>query len=60
MAGFNKNKKKTWKYPNLEFALRPVAHFEELPVSFFTTLPDIEKAQGIYLTDHTAKSSDYS
>ena len=46
MEGFNKNK--TWKYPNLEFALRPVAYFEELPVSLFTTLPDIEKAQENY------------
>ena len=52
MTGFNKtNKKKTWKYPNLETAIRPVAHSEELPVSIFTNLPDIEEAQYIYFPD---------
>ena len=40
MTGYNKNKKKTWKYPNLESAIRPVMHSEELPVPIFSTEPD--------------------
>ena len=60
MAEFNKSKKKTWKYPNLESDIRPVAHSEELPVSRYTTLPDTEKAQDISLPDHTAISNDES
>ena len=64
MAGFNKNKKKTRKYPNLESAIRPVAHSEELPVLFsivlFTILPDIKEARDISLPDDTAMSSDNS
>ena len=34
-----------------------VAHSEELPMPLFTTLPDIEEAQDMYLLDHTAMSS---
>ena len=59
-AGFYKNKKKTWKYPNLESAIRPVPHSKELPVPIFTTLPDVEKEQDIPLPDHTARCSDDS
>ena len=40
MTGINKNTKKAWKYPNLESAIRPVVHSEELPVPVFLTEPD--------------------
>ena len=60
MAEFNKSKRKTWEYSNLEYPIRHVAHSEKLPVSLFTTLPDIEEAQDIFLPDHTTISSDES
>ena len=53
MAGFNENKKKTWKYPNLEYAIRRMLYSKKLPVPLLTTLPDIEEAQNIVLLDHT-------
>ena len=42
MRGFNMYKKKTWIYPNLESAIRPVLHCEAVPVPTFTTLPGID------------------
>ena len=42
MRGFNMHKKKTWIYPNLESAIRPVLHCEAVPVPTFITLPDID------------------
>ena len=61
MNGFNKNKKKTWQYPNLESAIRPVAHSEELPVPVFTGLPDIDVIEEeIPLPDQHAISTDDS
>ena len=42
IRGFNMHKKKTWIYPNLESAIRPVLHCEAVSVPTFTTLPDID------------------
>ena len=41
MSGWNQNKKKSWHYPNIDSALRPVAHCPEIPVPVFTSLPDL-------------------
>ena len=60
MIWFNKNKKKTWKCPKVESAIRPVEHSEKLPVPLFTALPDVEEERDIPLPDHTAISSDDS
>ena len=51
---------KTWKYPNLESAIKPVAYSEELPLPLLTTLSDIEETQDISLPDHTVVSRDNS
>ena len=59
MAGFNKNKKKTWKYPNLESAIRPGTHSEKLPVPLFATLPDIKEAQDTSTISSDDSCSDY-
>ena len=37
----NRHKKKTWNYPNLQSARRPVSHCEEVPVPEFSDLPDV-------------------
>jgi len=52
MTGFNKNKKNIWKYPNMETAIKPVAHSEELPVPLSTT-DLISSKESISLPDVT-------
>ena len=39
--GFNRHKKKTWNYSDLESARRPVPHCEEVPIPEFNDLPDV-------------------
>ena len=39
LAGFNRHKKKSWSYPNVESARRPVPHSEEIPVPVYNDLP---------------------
>ena len=41
LKGFNPHKKKSWRYPNLESAWRPVPHCETVPVPQSIHLPDI-------------------
>ena len=41
LKGFNRHKKKSWKYPNLESARRPASHCETVPAPQFSHLPDI-------------------
>ena len=41
LKGFNRHKKKTWNYPYLQSACRPVPHCEEVPAPEFSDLPDV-------------------
>ena len=41
LKGFNRFKKNSWNYPDLESARLPVPHCEEVPVPEFSDLPDI-------------------
>ena len=41
LKGFIRYKKKTWNYPDLGSARRPVPHCEEVPVPEFIDLPDV-------------------
>ena len=41
LKGFNRHKKNSWNYPDLESARLPVPHCEEVPVPEFSDLPDI-------------------
>ena len=41
LKGFNRHKKKTWNYPVLESARRPVPHYVEVPVPEFSDLPEL-------------------
>ena len=38
---FNRHKKKTKNYPNLESARQPVPYYEEVPLPEFNDLPDL-------------------
>ena len=39
-AGIN-TKQKSRHYPNIDSAIRPVAHYDEVPIPVFTSLPDL-------------------
>ena len=41
LTGINKKKRKSLIYPNLPSALRPVAHWDEIPIPVFKELPDV-------------------
>ena len=41
MSGWNQRKKKDWYYLDIESARRPIPHCAEVPVSVFTSLPDL-------------------
>ena len=43
LRGFNRYKRSTWEYPNLEPARRPVEHCKSIPVPVFTSLPDLQE-----------------
>ena len=38
MTGWNSFKKKTWFYPDIKSAIRPLPHCSEVPVSVFSSL----------------------
>jgi hypothetical protein len=57
MAGFNRNKKKTWTYPNLESARRPVPHSQDIPVPIYKELPSESEYSP---TDDSQMSISYS
>lgn len=41
MSGWNKHKKKSWYYPDIESARRPVPHCSAIPIPVFTSLQDV-------------------
>ena len=41
VTGINKKNRGSLKYPDLQSACRPVAHWDEIPVPIFGELPDI-------------------
>ena len=41
MTEINKKKRKSFIYPNLPSALRPVAHWDEIHIAVFKELPDV-------------------
>jgi len=50
MKGFNRFKKGSWFYPDLESARRPVLHCEEIPVPVFSNLSDLDLEENQALT----------
>lgn len=45
VKGYNRLKKRKWEYPNLESALRPVPHDNDIPVPVFSVLPEIDYSE---------------
>lgn len=41
MTGINRKNRSSLKYPDLESARRPVAHYDDIPVPVFREPPDI-------------------
>ena len=41
VAGVNRKKRKSLNYPNLQTAIRPVPHCDEIPVPVFKNLPEL-------------------
>ena len=41
LTEINKKKRKSFIYPNLPSALRPVAHWDEIHIAVFKELPDV-------------------
>ena len=41
MSGWNQQKKKSWHYPNIDSTIRLVTHCDKVPISVFTSLPDL-------------------
>nr|CAI5823868.1 unnamed protein product [Callosobruchus analis] len=39
--GINRNNRHQWTYPNLDSAIRPIPHSDEIPIPTFHELPDI-------------------
>ena len=42
--GINRKNRNSLKYPNLHFAIMPVLHSEEIPVSVFKGLPQLKSS----------------
>ena len=47
IAGFNKKARHKISYPNLDSAIRPVPHSDEVPVPVFDQLPTLEDEDDI-------------
>ena len=60
MSGWNQRKKKDWCYLDIESARRPIPHCVEVPVSIFTSLPDLTADEMLLETMDDTDSSDSS
>ena len=63
--GINRKKRNSLTYPNLDSAIRPVLHSEELPISVFEGLPQLESSLSseeedvLIDSDNTLADSDF-
>ena len=60
MSGWNRYKKNSWHYPNLESASRPVPHSSSVPVPVFTSLPELDLCEATCTTETMNEGSDTS
>ena len=60
LKGFNRHKKKTWNYPNLESARRPAPRCEEVPVPEFCDLSDVFMKCNQFYEEVESSASDSS
>ena len=60
MFGWNQRKKKDWYYPDIESSRRPIPHCAEVPVSVFTSLPNLTADKMLLEVMDDTDSSDSS
>nr|XP_047125236.1 uncharacterized protein LOC124807409 [Hydra vulgaris] len=63
VKGINRFKKRKFEYPDLESARRPVPHSDDVPISVFTTPPDLtvsdEEDMQNLVCEHADSGSEY-
>ena len=60
MSGWNQRKKKKWYYLDIESARRLTPHCDEVPISVFTSLPDLTAGEMLPEAMNNTDSSDSS
>ena len=58
MSGWNRHKKNSWYYPDLESARRPVPHCEEVPIPIFSSLPKLVSNDNLFAETEEVNSDD--
>ena len=58
MKGYNRKNKHHVSYPNLDSALRPIPHSDQIPVPAFTNLPELEEEGFISSSDQSQGEED--
>ena len=58
MSGWNRHKKNSWYYLDLESARRPVPHCEELPIPVFSSLPKLVSNDDLFAETEEVNSDD--
>ena len=58
MSGWNRHKKNSWYYPDLESARRPVPHCEEVPIPVFSSLPKLVSNDDLFAETEEVNSDD--
>ena len=58
MSGWNRTKKNSWYYPDLESARRPVPHGEEVPIPVFSSLPKLVSNDDLFAETEEVNSDD--
>ena len=58
MSGWNRDKKNSWYYPDLESARRPVPHCEEVPIPVCSSLPKLVSNDDLFAETEEINSDD--
>ena len=58
MSGWNRHKKNSWYYPDLESARRPMPHCEESPIPVFSSLPKLVSNNDLFAETEEVNSDD--
>ena len=58
MLGWNRHKKNSWYYSDLESARRQVPHCEEVPIPFFSSLPKLVSNDELFAETEEINSND--
>ena len=58
MSGWDRHKKNSWYYPDLESARRPVPHCEEVPIPVFSSSPKLVSNDDLFAETEEVNSDD--